>query len=271
MNVARHEGYLAHAYRVKEAHQPYLELYSRLKKTHQKTFSDLSLLASESLRVCANTFDTFDVHRESRPLRHLIHESSEMVFYAFNGQLGFQTGANIAWRFGRIAYIEDDLPEDPAEYALSDFRQRARSAYMQDRNDYQESRLISDESFRSLVRDLKRRTDAKRGGELLMTVQEQMTELRAAWREARGRFREGREEIEEAFEKNALEAFPLSSSPLIRRALSKMSAQFDSLDHLQALEVERDSAHKYQNYISVCIYNCALLHAVCGLHSWGWD
>jgi hypothetical protein len=95
--------------------------------------------------------------------------------------------------------------------------------------------------------------------------------LREKLAEARQRFNEGVKEIEDAFDGNSSEPFPLQQSPRIRRALKKMRAQFESLDKMHFVWVDQPNAHKYKNYALICIYNSALLHAVCGVHSWGWE
>jgi hypothetical protein len=52
-------------------------------------------------------FDEYDLKNHAVPyMRHLLHESSEIAYCAFKGQLGWQTGLNISHRFYQLQHCE---------------------------------------------------------------------------------------------------------------------------------------------------------------------
>ncbi|HGN0380446.1 hypothetical protein ACK4P7_13970 [Proteus mirabilis] len=62
-------------------HSNYRKTLTKIQKKHSSDLKELSTLAGRTLVNIINNFDQYDInHYTNRPLRHLLHESSEMVF-----------------------------------------------------------------------------------------------------------------------------------------------------------------------------------------------
>ncbi|MGV2292259.1 hypothetical protein AAHK20_26380 [Trinickia sp. YCB016] len=263
---------LRNAYRaqVSGEHSRYREAFRAIRKKHRDEIGKLSRLAGDTLVRVINEFDAYDIAEHAvRPLRHLLHESSEMVFDAFKGQLAWQTGANISMRFHHIVRIEDYL-EPSANYFAADDDRIFEAKYLADKNAYLESMLPKDRYFCSLVHELKSRIDPARAAELLIAIQDELEQFRNLHQEIAPSLRDTGAVLDELIEEGITEHFPLTESPQLFSAMRRQRAILDSLSELRIPQVERDSAHHYRNFVSLGIQACAVLHAIQGVHSWGW-
>lgn len=251
-------------------HSRYREAFRAMRKQHKNEVMKLSELAGDTLVRVINELDSYDIAEHAvRPLRHLLHESSEMVFDAFKGQLAWQTGANISMRFHHIVRIEDYLDPSANYFAGGDDR-IFEEKYLADKNAYLESMLPKDRYFCSLVSELKSRIDPARAAALLIAIQDNLVEFRNLHQEITPSLRETGAALDELIEEGIAEHFPLTESPQLFFAMRRQRAMLDSLSELRIPQVDRDSAHHYRNFVSLGIQACAVLHAIQGVHSWGW-
>ncbi|NIE83013.1 MULTISPECIES: hypothetical protein [unclassified Burkholderia] len=265
--VSLQNTYRAH---VSGEHSRYRDTFRDLRKQHKDEIRKLSELAGEALTSVINEFDSYDIAEHAvRPLRHLLHESSEMVFDAFKGQLAWQSGANISMRFHHIVRIEDHLEPSENYFAGGDDR-IFEQKYLADKNAYLESMLPKDRYFCSLVFELKSRIDPSRAAELLIAIQDNLVAFRSLHQEIAPSLREAGDALEELIEEGLAEHFPLTESPQLFSAMRRQRAILDGLSELRIPQIDRDSAHHYRNFVSLGIQACAVLHAVQGVHSWGW-
>ena len=260
-------------YRAKlsDQHARYREAFREVRKRHKEEIRRLSRQAGDTLTTIIHRFDEYDVEGHvPRYLRHLLHECSEMVFYAFRGQLAWQTGLNISHRFYQVVNVENRLNPCADHFGDGDSQHAFERRYLADPNSYMEQDLLADRYFCSLVSELKSRIDPADGVSLLVGLQDDLAAFRADYESLLPSVRESVEQLEELIEEGAAEHFPLTESPRLHAALTREKAVLDALSYLKIPVIEKDSARHYVNFISQSIYACAVLHAIQGIHSWGW-
>ncbi|HCI13521.1 MAG: hypothetical protein A2063_01565 [Gallionellales bacterium GWA2_60_142] len=267
--IALRNDYRAH---LSDKHEKYRAALKQVNDKHKKEISHLSEEAGNTLTLIVDTFDQYDIgEHELRYLRHLVHECSEMVYYAFKGQLGWQSGLNMSHRFFQIAQVENRL-EPKSNYFNQEesFRSAFKSRYLNDPNAYQEMDLLSDPYFCKLVDQIKTRVDSARRGELLLEVHKIFEPFNTLFNDLKPRINESANDLEVMLEESDLEHFKLHESPQLLERLRYKQATLETLSHLWIHEIKREDADRYSNYVSWCISTCAMLHAIQGFHSWGW-
>ena len=252
-------------------HARYRCAHLEIKNKHKSEIRNLSQLAGDSLTAIVHRFDKYDIRGHGpRPLRHLLHESSEMVFYAFRGELSLQTGLNISHRFYQITRIETDLKPSASNFGGSGFRRVFMRKSLAQREVSLELDLPTDQHFCNLVSELKLRVDPSRRAEALMGMQADLAPFRAEHERMRAGLRESAEYLSELIDEGSAEHFPLSESADLLDAMMRQAAVLDTLSCLHLPVIEAEFADRYADYISQSIYACAVLHAIQGIHSWGY-
>jgi hypothetical protein len=217
-------------------------------------------------------FDRYDTSPyTARYLRHLVHECAEMVYYAFKGQLGWQTGLNISHRFAQVIHAETRSVTNGSTRYDNEFRSSFEYQYFKDRNAFQEAELLSGAYYRDMIDQIGARIDAANRGRLLLEVQEILRPFNDHFQEIRLKIGETAEQLDELLEESELEHFDLAESPKIYRRLRYRKATYETLSHLSLHNVDSAYADRYYNFVSVSIYNFAILYAIQGFGSWGWE
>jgi hypothetical protein len=265
-NLMQYRGSLA------EHHQKYSALLNDVRASNQSRYADLSSMAGNALNSITSRLDCYDSKRGSvRPLRHVLGEAAEMVALAFNGQLAWQREVNLSSRLSAFIHLEDRLQPSAALYSGSDFRQAFRQRYFDDPNRYEDQCILSDLYFCNLVQELKDRIPPERRAELLLEITALSNDFLSYYQDQRKALSESGQRIEAALDANASEQFHLGESGVLYTKLKFEMRRLNTLSNLYFPRIDRETASKYLNYTSMCIYVCALLDIVQRLHSWGWD
>lgn len=263
---------------ISTSHERYRELARSLKTQHREALEKLGSTAYDAYFHLVAALDGFDADTQEsssasyvRPLRHLISEAADMLFYAFKGQLGLQSGVNIAMRFSWMATLEDKLkPIDTGE-AASDFRRRLEAQYRQDPDGYQETALLSNVHFCQLVSELQHRIVPARRVDLLLLLLEVLAPVRAQLKNVVLDVAPSVAEIEDALDDNVMDHFRLESSVQLHKRLQSMRTQFETLENLRLFHASAETLHHYRNYVSITIQASTMLLVLANLGNWGWD
>lgn len=266
--IALHNTYRA---QLTDNHNKYRIALKQVNDKHKNEISLLSQKAGNALTTIVDMFDLYDNKQHKIPyLRHLIHECSEMVYYAFNGQLGWQTG-RISHRFFQMTHLEDRLEPRRYYFTQDECSRIFESQYFKDPNKFQETELMHDIHFCSLVNQIKERIDFSRKAELLLNIQMNLKTFNTLFKDLKPKIAESASYLKEILEESDLEHFKLLESPELCERLIDTKAKLDTLSKLQIQEIDREYADKYYNYVSLSIHTCAILHAIEGFQSWGWQ
>lgn len=252
-------------------HARYREALAEVREKHKADLAKLSELAQEAPGAITESTDEYDVQGKTSRLPHTLYECSDMAFYVFKGQLAWQTGLNIAHRFHSLANIEYHLNPKVDHFGSNNFRQVVRDLYLKNPNAYMEANLATDMYFCSLVSELKARIDPSKRVDFIMGIQRDITSFNAELENAAPRFRESVDFLEELIEEGEADHFSLQQSPQWYSKIKRTKAALDTLSRVRIQAVTQKYAAHYENYVSLCIHTCAVLHAVQGVRRWGWD
>lgn len=256
-----------------QSHLKYRSALTETQKKHKNDLIKLSRLAGETLIRIVNQFDQYDTNQHAeRYLRHLLHESSEMVFRTFQGQLAWQTSENISHRFYQISFLEDNLNPIKNIFGDRSFRKKIHSKYDLDPNAYLEADLLNDTYFCNLVLEMKARVDQSKLQELMSNVQKEMINFNMLHNNLKADLSISANYLDDLILQGNKEHFPLRESPQLYSEIKRTKTQLKTLGYINIPE-DLDKSFSGRNYFSISksIYLCALLHAIQCLHSWGWD
>lgn len=267
--VANQNNYRA---QLSDNHKKYRKALKRVTKKHKEELDNLSQEAGKALTSIVNVFDNYDVKGHTpRYLRHLVHECSEMIYYIFEEQLGWQSGRRISHSFYQMTHLEDRLKPKSKYFQPDVFHGVFEDRDFADSKIYQETELLSNIYFCSLVNQIKERVDYARCAELLADIQEILKPFNILHENIRPKVAKSASYLKEKIEESEHEHFKLRESPELLGQMNYQQTILDTLDHLRIPYIDEEYREKYYNYISLCLYTCAVLHAIQSLHSWGWN
>ncbi|WP_455819905.1 hypothetical protein [Pseudomonas cerasi] len=265
--ISANNDYRSH---LAEQHAPYRKVLKKIRHQHKEQITHLSRLAGSTLTSVVHSFDEYDAKNHTpRYLRHLLHESSEMVFWAFHGQLAWQTAENLTWRLSAFIYIEDNLNPTDDNSGENDFRRFSQHKYLSNPNRLLESDLKNDRYFCHMVSELKSRILPARNAELLLTLQQNIAPFRAELARLQPQFEASAAMLEELMAEGITEHFSLTESAELYQAMRKNTAKLKTLSQLRFQDISEEYADKYSNAVSLSIHTCAVLHMIQGVSMWG--
>ena len=232
-----------------QSHLAYRKALIKTQNKHKNDLLELSRLAGETLVKIVNHFDRYDTNQHAeRYLRHLLHESSEMVFRTFQGQLAWQTSENISHRLYQISL-----------------------KYHLEPNTYLEADLVNDTYFCNLVLEMKARLDQSKLQELMSNVQKEMINFNTLYNNLKANLTISANYLDELILQGNKEHFQLRESPQLYSEMKRTKTQLRTLGYINMPEgLDKSFSGKLYFSISKSIHLCALLHAIQCLHSWGW-
>ncbi|MBP2167876.1 hypothetical protein J2125_001068 [Erwinia toletana] len=255
-----------------EHHSMYQKALIEVKKKHKGEIKKLSQLAGKTLITIVHHFDEFDINPDTdRRLRHLIHESSEMVFYTFKGQLVWQTAQNISHRLYQISNIEDMLNPQINKFGGSSFRTVTKEKYISNPNLHMEQDLKNDIYFCNMLLEMISRIDQSKLDILMTTIQKELNTFSSLHKQLQPFFYKSARHIEELIEEGNKEHFQLKESQQLYNEMQRRMTILGTLSYICPPEIDKSYSGKHFNYISKSIHACAILHAIQGVHSWGWE
>lgn len=249
-----------------DAHRYYYEKVKEVEEKHADELTGLMDLANEALREIVVLTGSYDRTNGAPPyIRHLLHEASEMIFVAFKGQMGWQTGLNLLHRahaFQRFE-VDEELAKDAGKCA--DFRNATRASYFDDRNRWQEQDLLDGGNFHKLVLLFSERLRKDKSYELSEHVDRILAPVREKHASMRDSVLQSSEHLERLLREGEMAHFPLRESPLIFNRLSLRRSTFNTLSHFT---IQADAA---TTDVAKYLYICFVLHAFAEFSSWGWE
>ncbi|BFI65650.1 hypothetical protein [Yersinia pseudotuberculosis] len=253
-----------------EHHSIYQRALIAVKKKHGNEINNLSQLAEKTLINIVNHFDEYDINRSAdRHLRHLINESSEMVFYTFKGQLAWQTAQNISHRLFQISYIEDTLNPQGHFFGKGSFRLFVKEKYISNAN--MELDLCSDIYFCNLVSEIKSRLEQSRTDKLVTSIQNELNNFNALYKQLQPSFFKSAEYLKRLIDEGSKEHFQLKESRQLYNEMKRNLTILNTLSYIRLPEIDKLFSGKYYNHVSKSIHACAILYMILGVHSWGWN
>ncbi|HCW16789.1 hypothetical protein [Achromobacter sp.] len=266
---------LSNSYRsqLSDQHASYRSDLRQIRLRHKQELQELHRLAGATFSTITARFDRYDkqAQRSDQNLASVIRECAEMIYLAFKGQLAWQTGANIARRFGAFTSIEDRLAPKDDIFTGRNRWQTFEKQYRKNPNRYLEAALAEDQTFCRLVAELQSRIAPSSRVELITAIQRDIAPFLAMREAIWPHFQASIETIDELLEEGKTLHFPLAESHQLHTALARQRTVLDTLNHLWIPIIDMEDAHHYENYVSISVHACAVLETVQQVYSWGWD
>lgn len=271
--LAKNDHLNAYRYHLSQSHSAYRKALIEIQKKHENDLNELSILAGKMLTNIVHHFDTYDINRpDNRYLRHLLHESSDIVFCTFKGQLAWQTAENISHRLSQISFIEDNLNPIKNIFEGGSFREVINSKYNSNPNTYLESYLINDIYFCDLVSEIKSRVDQSKTQELMTCLQKEIVVFNQLHSKLKPELSKSADYLKELIYQGGKEHFQLRESYQLFKEIKKTQTTLNTLSYINTPEmIDRPLYGKYHYSVSKSIHICTLLHAIQCFNSWGWD
>lgn len=256
-----------------QSHLEYRKALIETQKKHEEELHELSLLAGNVLTDIVYHFDQYDTDNcGKRYLRHLLHESSEMVFRTFQGQLSWQTAENISHRISQTSFIEDKLNPIKNIFGDKNFRENIKNKYYTTPDYYLETDLINDIHFCNLVSEIKIRIAPEKLHELMSYLQKQINIFNQLHNHLKPKFSQSARYLKELIHQGDKEHFQLRESHQLFNEMKKTQSTLNTLGYISIPEeIDRPFHGEYHFSVSKSIHICTLLHAIQSLHSWGWN
>lgn len=272
-DIAKKNHFNDYRSHLSQHHSTYRKKLIEIQKKHEMDLNELSLTAGKKLINIVNHFDRYDTNcNASRHLRHLLHESSEMVFRTFQGQLGWQTAENISKIIFQTSFIEDELNPTEHIFDQNSFREVINSKYTSNPNAYLEPDLVKDIYFCHLVSELKSRTDKSKLKELMNFLNEETIEFNQLHNTIKCDIFKSANILKELINQGNKEHFQLCESYQLFKEMKKTQTLLNTLAYLNTPNnINTSISGNYYFSISRSIHLCVILHAIECLHSWGWN
>ncbi len=263
------------AYRshLSQSHLEYRKALIETRKKHEVQLHELSVLAGTILTNIVNHFDQYDTMPSGkRYLRHLLHESSEIVFRTFQGQLSWQTAENISHRIFQTSFIEDELNPIQNIFGEKSFRANIKTKYSSNPNAYLEADLVNDIYFCELISEIMIRIDTSKTHELMSCLRKEVNTFNQLHNNLKPQFTKSATYLKELIHQGEKEHFQLRESNQLYYEMKKVQSTLNTLGYISIPEeINRPFNGKYHFSISKSVHICTLLHAIQSLHSWGWN
>jgi hypothetical protein len=200
-----------------------------------------------------------------------MNDCSSMVYFAFKGHLGAEQDRHVCQRLLQVTFIDErSSPVTPTpEHA--NFRELSEQKYRLDPESHQENVLLADPYFLNLIYQIRGRINVANQSQLLLEVQELLLPLNNKLKQVQTEIGNSARQLTISLEDNKLEHFPLSESPKLLQRLRYRIATYNTLRELTLLDIDQAYADRYDNFVQVSIHNFAILHAIVGFESWGWE
>lgn len=270
---ARKEYINTYRSHLSESHSSYRKTLIEIQKKHKNGLSELSNHAGKTLNNIVHHFDQYDNSSHSeRYLRHLLHESSEITFLTFQGQLAWQTAENISHRIFQTSFIEDQLNPINNFLGPNSFREKIKEKYLSNPNKHLEHDLINDIYFCNLVLEIKERINQLRMDDLMDHLQKEITLFNQLHNNLKSELSRSATILEELIYQGNKEHFSLRESYQLYKEMEKTQTILNTISYISIPEnINKSLNGNYYYSISKSIHACTILHALQCIHSWGWN
>lgn len=252
-----------------QASKKYVVLLSEVARDFDGMVEQLSHVALEATKNIGNTFDRFDSQRHSIPyLRHALHTSTELVRAAYDQELSYQTGPNLAFRLVMLKGIKADAvayePSKRPTPLFSFLRQVQRTSSPEDA-------LRDSPLFWHSVKTLYERIPEDRESALFVAVVAHIKAFVILHSQFREPLLALEKKLEEALKENALEMFRIHDVPGLGAEFKRVKGDLCRIKALYFPDLYRveEFADQMPDGIANSVYITSILFIVSQRFMWG--
>ena len=196
---------------ISEASQKYVSLLANVNREFGEIVSKLASPALKASTKIGNVFDDFDTQNQAHPyLRHAFHTGITVIREAYDKELTFQTGLNLASRLSALKFIKEDVsayqPEKPDRSIFAFLRKQSKP-------NGPEEIINASMVFWDSLKTIYARIPEEKEAELFHRTYPYLEEYSRLHGESRQRLEELEKQLEAAIKENSLEMFEIRDVP----------------------------------------------------------
>jgi hypothetical protein len=263
------ETYLAHSSSIAlaEQSQKYVTLLARVNKDFEEIMDRLAYPALRASTRIGEVLDQFDNEQGQHPyLRHALNTAVEAVLRAYDRELTYQTGLNLASRLRELKHVRKDVasyePENPPPRIVSFLRRRREPTSP-------EEKLSASPSYWESLKSLYARVPRSAEPELFRQVLALTRDFSELHKEARPRLSELEHELESALRENAFEMYELRKVPGLGPRFDRVKGDIDRVSELYFPDFFGIENFDVGEGIAYSLYAATVLYIVSQRFMWG--
>jgi hypothetical protein len=264
----RHTGLIA----THQASQKYVALLSDVSLRFEEILAKLAYPASEAQRAIGEVFDSFDSKPGEHPyLRHAFQDLVDRVRKAYDFELTYQTGLNLADRIRQLKFIRSEFDQymearadTPPKKSFFDlfFKRQSQPASPEDY-------IRRSAEFWQSLNSIYERIPREREPEVFSKALECIAEYRRLHEASRDELQELELRLENGLKENSLELIKIENTPILGDKYTRtkgdiaraLAFYFPDFYHIESIQVEDGIAYS--------LYAGSILRIMADHHTWG--
>ena len=252
---------------VSEASQKYVSLLSSINKEFEEIVDKLAYPALDASTKIGSVFDDFDTQNLTHPyLRHAFHTGITVVREAYDKELTYQTGLNLASRLRALKFIKGDVasyqPEKPDRSIFSFLRKQSKPSGPEDA-------INASSVFWDSLKTIYDRIPEEKEAELFRCTFPYIEEYSRLHRESRQRLEELEKQLEDAIKENSLEMFDIRDVPGLGAKFYRVKGDIGRVKELYFPDLNGIGEIPVHDGISYSLYAASVLFIVSQHFMWG--
>lgn len=263
----RHTGLIA----THQASQKYVTLLSDVSLRFEEILAKLAYPASEAQRAIGEVFDLFDTKRGDHPyLRHAFQDAVDRVRKAYDYELTYQTGLNLADRIRQLKFVRPDFERyvearnevAPKKSIFDFFKRRPRPTSP-------EAYIEQSEEFWESLKSIYERIPHKQEPEVFFKTLKCISEYRKLHEQSRDELRELELRLENGLKENSLELFRIQNTPILGDRYMRTKGDIARVLAMYFPDFYGIESVRVEDGIAYALYAGSVLRIMADHHSWG--
>ena len=252
---------------ISEASQKYVSLLANVNREFEEIVGKLAYPALNASTKIGDVFDYFDTQNQAHPyLRHAFHTGITVVREAYDKELTYQTGLNLASRLRALKFIKGNVatyqPEKPDRSIFAFLRK-------QNKPNGPEEIINSSTVFWDSLKTIYDRIPEEKEAELFHRTHPYIDEYSRLHRESRQRLEELEKQLEDAIKENSLEMFEIRDVPSLGTKFYRVKGDIGRVRELYFPDLHGLDGISVHDGIAYSLYAASALFIVSQHFMWG--
>lgn len=250
-----------------EASQKYVSLLADVNQEFEQITKELARLALVASRSIGESFDKYDTQDSGYPyLRHCFHNAITIVREAYDHELTYQTGLNLADRIRSLKYIKDDVNQykkTSPEKSIFSFLKRERPPQTP------EEKINSSTVFWDSVKEIYTRIPSDNEPQLFKDALNHLEEYRKLHESKRDQLNNLDKKLESAIKENTLEMFDIRDIPNLGQKFYRVKSDIGRYRELYFPDFHGIETVNISDGIAYSIYSGSIAFIASQHFMWG--
>lgn len=252
---------------ISEASQKYVSLLSNINKEFEEIAGKLAYPAFDASTKIGSVFDDFDTKSQAHPyLRHAFHTGITVVREAYDKELTYQTGLNLASQLRALKFIKGDVASyepEKSERSIFSFLKK------QNKPNGPEDTINASSVFWDSLKTIYDRIPEEKEPELFRRTLPYIEEYSRLHSEFRKRLEELEKQLEDAIKENSLEMFDIRDVPGLGTKFYRVKGDIGRIKELYFPDLRGLGEIPMHDGISYSLYAASVLFIISQHFMWG--